>query len=139
MALKIRKVKRKVLAGSYQGTVKTYGIAKSGSYCDLQKLCKLISARSAMSSADVKAILDSLNWAMDVELQAGNIVQVGEFGNFRLSVASEGTVEEEDYKVSNVKKARILFTPGSELRKSVSEVRFELEDTPKTCSRDHVE
>ncbi|MDR1980592.1 MAG: hypothetical protein LBQ39_03090, partial [Tannerellaceae bacterium] len=45
MALKIRKVKRKVLAGSYQGTVKTYGIAKSGSYCDLPKLCKLISAR----------------------------------------------------------------------------------------------
>jgi predicted histone-like DNA-binding protein len=128
MALKIRKVRRKVLSGDEQGKMKTYGIAKAGSYCDLNKLCKLISARSSMSSADVKAILDSLNWAMDVELQSGNIVQVGEFGNFRLSVSSEGTEEESDYKVSKVKKARVLFSPGSSLRKSVGEVTFELDD-----------
>ncbi|MDR1556208.1 MAG: HU family DNA-binding protein [Tannerellaceae bacterium] len=128
MALKIRKVQRKLLSGDEQGKVKTYGIAKAGSYCNLAKLCKLISARSAMSSADVKAILDSLNWAMDLELQAGNIVQVGEFGNFRLSVSSEGTEEESDYKASKVKKARIVFSPGVSLRRSISEVSFELDD-----------
>jgi predicted histone-like DNA-binding protein len=128
MSLKIRKVQRKVLSGNDQGKTKTYGIAKAGSYCTLDKLCKLISARSSMSSADVKAVLDSLNWAMDVELQAGNIVQVGELGSFRLSVASEGTEKESDYKASKIKKARVLFIPGISLRRSVGGVSFELDD-----------
>jgi predicted histone-like DNA-binding protein len=128
MALTIRKVQRKVLNGDDQGKVKTYGIAKAGNYCDLPKLCKLISARSSMSGADVKAILDSLNWVMDLELQAGNIVQVGELGSFRLSISSEGTENESDYKTSKVKKARILFAPGNSLRKSVQDVSFKLDD-----------
>jgi predicted histone-like DNA-binding protein len=142
MALKIRKVQRKVLAGVDQGKVKTYGIAKSVNYCDLNKLCKLISSRSSMSSADVKAILDSLNWVMDMELQSGSIVQVGEFGNFRLSVKSEGTEDADDYKVSKVKRVRILFTPGSSLRKSVGEVNCEMDDVVERtveCNRVHDE
>jgi predicted histone-like DNA-binding protein len=140
MALKIRKVQRKVLSGDDQGKVKTYGVAKAGSYCNLDKLCKLISARCTASSADVKAILDSLNWAMDVELQSGNIVQVGEFGNFRLSVSSEGTDLESDYRASKVKKARIVFTPGISLRRSVDDVTFELDDVvvkEVICNKSH--
>lgn len=125
MALKFRKVQRKVMAGLEAGKTKTYAMAKANGYCDLQKLCKMISARSAMSSADVKAILDSLNWVMDVELQAGNIVQLGEFGNFRLSIKSEGTETEKDFTASNIKRSRIVFTPGASLRETNRGVAFE--------------
>ena len=86
MSLKFKKVQRKIMFGADKDKVKTYAMAKASGYCDMAKLCELISNRSAMSSADVKAILDSLNWAMGLELRSGNIVQVGEFGNFRLSV-----------------------------------------------------
>ena len=132
MALKFRKIQRKVLSGADQGKTKTYAMAQMSGYCDMEKLCKLISARCAMSSADVKAILDSLNWAMDLELQAGNIVQVGEFGNFRLSLSSEGVEESEDGKVKltalNIKKARILFTPGKSLRATKADVSFQYDE-----------
>ena len=90
MALKFRKVQRKVMVGEEKDQVKTYAVAKASGYCDMEKLCELVSNRSAMSSADVKAVLDSLNWAMGLELRSGNIVQVGEFGNFRMSVRSKG-------------------------------------------------
>lgn len=70
MTLKFRKVQRKVLGGDDKDKVKTYAMARSSNYCDMDKLCELISSRSAMSSADVKAILDSLNWAMSLELRS---------------------------------------------------------------------
>ena len=48
MALKFRKVQRRVLSGDDKDKVKTYAVAKSSSYCDMEKLCELISSRSAM-------------------------------------------------------------------------------------------
>lgn len=78
-----------------------------------------------MLSADVKAVLDSLNWAMGLELRSGNIVQVGEFGNFRLSVTSLGTATEKEFNATRIKKARIVFFPGSSLRFSNFLTTFE--------------
>lgn len=140
MALKFRKIQREVKIGTDAGKVKTYAIAKANGYCDMEKLCKLISARCAMSSADVKAILDSLNWAMDLELQAGNIVQVGEFGNFRLSLSSEGTEDAADFNASKIKKTRIIFTPGKSLRTTKAGVSFQYDEptvVAEECEKPH--
>ena len=48
---------RKVMIGAEKDQVKTYAVAKSSGYCDMEKLCELISNRSAMSSADVKVMV----------------------------------------------------------------------------------
>lgn len=128
MSLKFRKVQRRVLSGEDKDKVKTYAVAKASGYCSMEKLCELISNRSAMSSADVKAVLDSLNWAMALELRSGSIVQVGEFGNFRLSVCSKGELEEDKFKATNIKKSRIVFSPGARLRGANEKMSFEEED-----------
>lgn len=141
MALKFRVVKRKVMNGAEKDTVKNYAMAKTSGKTDLDKLCKLISSRSTVSSADVKAVLDSLNWAMDLELSAGNVVQLGELGNFRLSLSSEGTVDEKDFDATKIKKARILFYPGAALRATRSVVTFTPDDVKvveKECDKPHV-
>ena len=115
MAVKFKVVKRKVLNGAEKDSVKNYAIAKTSGTSDLNKLCKLICSRSTLSSADVKAVLDSLNWAMDLELSSGNVVQLGEFGNFRMSINSEGTNTPEDFDATKIKGVRIIFFPGSAL------------------------
>ncbi len=79
---------------------KVYAIPKYNGYTDMDTLCKMIGARSTVSSADVKAVLDNLNFVLDMELQAGRIVQLGEFGNFR------------------------LFTPGASLKKTLKTTNF---------------
>lgn len=135
MSLKFRKVQRKVMIGEEKDQVKTYAVAKASGYCDLEKLCELISSRSAMSSADVKAVLDSMNWAMGLELRSGNIVQVGEFGNFRMSIRSTGATTEDDFNAANITKARIVFSPGLSLRRSNSQMRFE-EDYAKVVNKE---
>ena len=67
----------------------------------------------------------SLNWAMDLELSSGNVVQLGEFGNFRMSINSEGTNTPEDFDATKIKGARIIFFPGLDLRTTRNEVNFE--------------
>ena len=46
MTLKFRKVQRKVLSGDDKDKVKTYAMARSSNYCDMDKLCELISSLS---------------------------------------------------------------------------------------------
>ena len=124
MALTFKKVKRKVLNGPEEGQEKYYAMAKTSGVSDFDKMCHLISSRSTVSSADVKGVLDSLNWAMDLELKSGLVVQLGELGNFRLSLSSEGTATEEELSADKIKSARIIFTPGAALRETRKRVTF---------------
>lgn len=136
MAVKFKVVKRKVLNGAEKDSVKNYAIAKTSGTSDLNKLCKLICSRSTLSSADVKAVLDSLNWAMDLELSSGNVVQLGEFGNFRMSINSEGTNTPEDFDATKIKGVRIIFSRLA-LRTTRNDVNFEpLEVTKKSAGSD---
>ena len=125
MAQKYKLVLKKNL-GKDSGTTpqKVYAIPKYSGYADLAHLCKLISARCTASSADVKAVLDSLLFVLDLELQAGRIVQLGELGNFRLSLSSEGTAERDDFSESKLRKARVIFMPGEALRTTVETTSF---------------
>lgn len=93
-----------------------YAQSKSTGIVGLKYLAKFISARSTVSSADVKAVLDSLNWIIDAELQEGRIVQLGELGNLRISVSSEGVEDKTKFSTSMIRPPRLVFTPGSELR-----------------------
>ena len=113
-------------------------MAKSNGTSSLKHLCKLIAARSTVSSADVKAVLDNLNFVMDLELQEGRIVQLGEFGNFRLSVSSDGVTDQKDFDNSLLRKPKIVFTPGSELRETKKTTEF-TKVTPEVveCNRPH--
>lgn len=124
MALPFKKVKRKILNGPDEGQEKYYAVAKANGVSSLEKMCDLISARSTVSSADVKGVLDSLNWAMDLELKSGQIVQLGELGNFRLSLSSEGTESQKELTADKIKGARIIFTPGSALQTTRRNVTF---------------
>ncbi|MDR2968360.1 MAG: hypothetical protein LBV32_01995 [Tannerellaceae bacterium] len=124
MALAFSKVKRKVLNGPEAGQERYYAVAKATGITRLEEMCELIGARSTGSSADVKGVLDSLNWAMALELKAGRVVQLGELGNFRLSISSKGSLTEEEVTSDRVTGTRILFSPGSVLRYAQSQTVF---------------
>lgn len=137
MALKFRKVRRKVMGGPEAGKMKYYAMACSSGFSGMDKMCELICSRSALSSADVKGVLDSLNWAMGVELKSGNIVQLGELGNFRLTLSSEGAEKKKELDANSIRKARIIFTPGAELRLACRKVNFVPEkEEEKECNHE---
>lgn len=55
---------------------KVYAIPDYNGYTDMETLCMTIGARSTVSSADVKAVLDNPNFVLDMELRAGRIVKL---------------------------------------------------------------
>ena len=52
----------------------------------LAQIVKRIEKRSTVSSADVKAVLDALQYEVIDALQNGNSVRLGDLGSFRLSI-----------------------------------------------------
>ena len=129
MAQTYKVVKKKNLGqDSAEVPSKHYAIPKYNGVTEADALYDLIAMRSTVSSADVKVVLDSLNYVLNRELQAGYIVQLGEFGNFRLSLSSAGAVTNEDFEPSMLKKARIIFTPGKSLKKTIKTTKFKAMD-----------
>ena len=100
--------------GEKDSEKKFYAVSKTNGTSSMKTLCKLISARSTVSSADVKAVLDNLNFVL--ELQEGRIVKFGDFGSFRISVSSDGVTDKKDFNSSMLRPPRIIFTPGGELK-----------------------
>ncbi|MRM97762.1 DNA-binding protein, partial [Riemerella anatipestifer] len=49
----------------------------------------------------------------------------GELGSMRVSLSSEGKAKEEEVTSAAVKSAKVLFTPGSDLKKMLQTLKFE--------------
>lgn len=74
---------------------------------------------------DVKGVLDSLNYVLDLELRGGRIVRMGELGNFRMSFSSKAADPAAKFNATgNITGARILFYPGKALQGSKANVSF---------------
>lgn len=112
--------------GDLTSPKKWYAIAQSTGSAGMSELCMLIAARSTVSSADVKAVLDNLIFVIDFQLKSGRTVRLGELGSFRLSVSSKGVNDKEDFTSSLLKAPKIIFTPGAALRETRLNAKFTL-------------
>lgn len=144
MAQKFRLIQRRNLGKDAASTPKKmYAQAVNNGYVSFDELCVDISELCSLTSADVKAVIDRMNYVLDKNLKAGRIVQFGEIGNFRLSVGSTGSSTEEEFSAANIKKPKIIFTPGAKLRSTRAQTTFE-KVTPMTvtepvqCDKEHV-
>jgi len=125
MAVKFRKVKRRIMSGDEEGTFKYYGMAKSTSVSGLKEICNLVCARSTLSPADVRCMIESLDWVIDHELRGGRTVKLGELGTFRMSLKSEGAITRKELTAHKIRKGKVIFTPGATLLEAAREVSFE--------------
>lgn len=80
---------------------------------------------STATAGDVACIMDGLMLLMRQHLMKGYIVELGDLGNYRLSVGSHGVKRPEDFEVHLFKKPRILFSPGPLLKELCKNVHYE--------------
>ena len=117
MAQKYKLIERNNLGkDNAQTPRKFYAQAVSNGYMTFDELCADIAEQCTLTSADVKAVMDRMNYVLDKHLKAGRIVQFGEIGSFRLAVGSTGALTEEEFSNSQIKKPKIVFQPGSRLQ-----------------------
>lgn len=126
MALNYKLVERRNLGKDVaEAPKKMYAQAVNNGYVYFDEFCEDIAETCTLTSADVKAVLDRLNYMLNKNLKAGRIIQLGEFGNFRLSIGSTGSVPGTDFLSSQIKKPKIIFTPGKVLQTTRKITLFE--------------
>lgn len=104
---------------------KFYPVVKSSGRTTQRGLAQKGAQISTLSAADLAAAMETLLALIPQELMAGNIVDLGDFGSFRLSIKSEGADNKEDVTSRNIKSAHVRFTPGKEFKDAMKTVQFE--------------
>lgn len=125
MSVKYRLVKKKNL-GKDQEVIPEKMYAQPV-YMELVSFESLLDeiVEAGIPTNQVKGVIDRMNYLIRKHLAAGRRVQFGEFGNFRYGVGSTGSVTDEDFDPEMIKTPRIVFCPGSLLRKAKQDTKFE--------------
>lgn len=106
---------------------KFYAAARSGKKVKVREVCKRIAERSSYSKGELNGAIGEFLIEIANVLEEGNIVQLGELGNFRMSLrTAKATATAEEFKASCIEKGKVLFYPGKELRKLENSLEFEL-------------
>lgn len=106
------------------GNKKYYASAKTTGEIDIEQLTKRIEKISTVSGADIRAVLYGLVDVVPGELAEGNVVKIGDLGNFRVSISSEGYETAEEVNGSSIRKSRVIFTPGNKFKEMLNNLKF---------------
>ena len=106
---------------------KYYATVKSNGRSDTNAIAKSINNMSTVSSVDTAAVLEAFLNVVPDKLVEGNIVELGDFGTFRVSVSSDGEAIAGDVTARNITDVRVLFTPGKRFKQVLNTVEFQKE------------
>jgi len=104
---------------------KYYPSVQSTGRVTLRDLAKSINAISTVSTPDTMAVLEALLATIPGELSRGNIVELGDFGNFWLRNTADGVEASEDVRSNQITNLMPRFIPGKEFRKALNVIEFE--------------
>ena len=107
--------------------VKFYASPVNAGKKTLRDIAKDIAGRSSLTRGDIENVLTNFMECLPSYLRDGFSVQLGEFGTVRLTLSSEGALNEKAFKTETIK-PRVTFTPGVELKAALRDNSYE---TPK--------
>jgi predicted histone-like DNA-binding protein len=108
---------------------KYFARVKSSGRTDTHAIARSINSMSTVSSVDTAAVLEAFLHVVPEKLAEGNIVELGDFGRFRVSVSSDGEEHAEDVTARHITDVRVIFTPGRRFAQLLSTVQFQKETT----------
>lgn len=104
---------------------KYYPSVSSSGRANQRKLAQKAAAISTLSSIDLLAALEAFLQLIPEELADGNIVDLGEFGSFRLKIKSEGSLTAEAVNANNITNVLVQFMPGKAFKQVIVNTQFE--------------
>lgn len=94
--------------------LKTLGMVEFGDLCD--EVTKVGMAPRGV----VKMVLDGLIDTLNMNINKGFSVQLGDFGCFRPGLNAKSQDKEEDVKSDTVYRRKIIFTPGQQFKEMLT-------------------
>ena len=110
-----------------KGTIKKYAqIAPIVETKTIDDAVRYIEKISAMSSGDIKSVLDGLQDYIILQLSDGHSVRLGDLGSFRITITSDGVdMDETDFDPESlIKKVHVSFAESSKMLQEIKKDRL---------------
>lgn len=88
-------------------------------------ISKEIVDMSSLSRGDVSNVIENMLDVIPKYLLMNKSVSLGELGTLRLSFSSEGVEDLKDFNTNKINGVKVIFTPGTELKKQLGNIKFE--------------
>ena len=103
---------------------KFYAQAQARGDVNVREMAERIQASCTVHKTDVYAVLVALEDVVKEAIQNGEIVRLGELCTLQVSLSGKGTLTEEEYSDSLIKKAKIIFRPGTILAGALETLKY---------------
>lgn len=116
-----------------QETPKYYAVARSGRAVSIKEVAKRISERSSYSRGELEGCIGEYLIEVINILEEGNIIQLGDLGNFRMTIkTATPTLTADEFKVNCIGGGHVVFYPGKDLRKLCKNMEYTAVGKTKT-------
>ena len=103
---------------------KFYAQAQARGDVSIREMAERIQATCTVHKTDVYAVLVALEDVVKEAIQNGEIVRLGELCTLQVSLSGKGTLTEKEYDDSLIKKAKIIFRPGTILAGALESLKY---------------
>jgi predicted histone-like DNA-binding protein len=107
--------------------VKWYATTINDGRITKSEITKELASRSSLSRGDVSNVIENLIDILPKYLLMGKSVNLGELGTIRVSFSSDGVEDAAQFSTSKITGLHIVFTPSSEFKKQLADVKYERE------------
>jgi len=126
MAVKYNVIEKKLPGSNNNGQIKYFAVVKSTSKVGLTEMTSYIESICTVNGADIRAVLYALEEFIIKSLNDGKTVEIGEIGNIKVRVNSEGEDSANLVSLKSIKKARATFLPGKRLKNMLRNLTYKL-------------
>ena len=103
---------------------KYYAQAQARGDVSVREMAERLQASCTVHKTDVYAVLVALEDVVKEAIQNGEIVRLGELCTLQVSLSGKGTLTEKEYDDSLIKKAKIIFRPGTILAGALETLKY---------------
>ena len=108
-----------------QETPRYYAVARSGRVVSIRDVAKRIAERSSFSRGELEGCVGEFLLEMLNVLEEGNIVQLADMGNFRMTIkTATPTLTADEFKANCIEGGHVVFHPGKDFRKLCKNMEY---------------
>ena len=107
---------------------KYYPSMKANGRVDLKEIATLVGQISGIKSPATMGVVEALLFVIPQALAEGNIVDLGDFGSYRLTLRASGEADSKDVSSKNILEVKVNFVPGKRFRQALSGVSYRKEE-----------
>ncbi|MEP1096383.1 MAG: HU family DNA-binding protein [Cyclobacteriaceae bacterium] len=101
-----------------------YPVLTDRETADLNMICQLISDRSTLHRADVKAVVESLIEVIPNLLSNGYNPKLGDFGTFSVHVSGKGQDQADKVTDKDITSVKMAFLPSKRMKAILNKLKF---------------